>query len=161
MSYKDAACINDCKMFRQAVSVRYHGGIRPVPAAPFRLHLTLCKYKTKPEDSSADRKDTAVDDTGNAREKHGSAASSAAESSTKHKAADSVPGSEGLSRLVRPAHSEGGPTGGLVSKSQELLQRLRETPGDSLSERCASVQLASGWHNVHCMIKQLSLTVRV
>lgn len=128
-------------LLRQAVSVRQHGCIWSVPAAPFRPHLTLCKSKTKPEDSSADRKDTAVnDDTGNAGGQHGSATSSAAESSTQHKAAD-LPGREGLSRLVHPAHSEGGPTGGLVSKAQELGQRLRETLGDSFSDRCAFEQL--------------------
>lgn len=40
-----------------------------------------------------------------------------------------------LARLVRPAHSSGGPTAGLVAKTQELFHRFRETPGNSFKER--------------------------
>jgi hypothetical protein len=42
-----------------------------------------------------------------------------------------------LSQLVRPSHSSGGPTAGLVAKTQELLQRFGDTPGDSFKERWA------------------------
>jgi len=40
-----------------------------------------------------------------------------------------------LQELVRPAHSEGGPTAGVVSKTKELVQRFRDTPGNTLRER--------------------------
>jgi hypothetical protein len=46
-----------------------------------------------------------------------------------------------ISELVRPSHSAGGPTAGLVAKTQELLQRFRDTPGDSFTERWVGVYI--------------------
>lgn len=38
-------------------------------------------------------------------------------------------------RLVRLSHASGGPTAGLVAKTQQLAARLRDTPGDTWHER--------------------------
>lgn len=51
-----------------------------------------------------------------------------------------------LQELVRPAHSEGGPTAGVVAKTKELVQRFRDTPGDTLRERWVDGQLPQQWH---------------
>ena len=42
---------------------------------------------------------------------------------------------EGPSSTVRPAHSSGGPTAGLVDKIKDLDQRRKDTPGDNELER--------------------------
>lgn len=40
-----------------------------------------------------------------------------------------------FSQAVRPAHSSGGPTAGLVAKTKDLYQRFQDTPGDTFKER--------------------------
>jgi hypothetical protein len=59
-------------------------------------------------------------------------------------AADAPAGDSKMSQLIRPAHSEGGPTAGLVAKTQELLQRFRDTPGDTFNDRCMVVLFRIG-----------------
>jgi hypothetical protein len=63
----------------------------------------------------------------------------AAASSGGAKTADAPAGDDKLSQLIRPSHSSGGPTAGLLAKTRELLQRFRDTPGDSLKERWVGV----------------------
>jgi hypothetical protein len=60
-----------------------------------------------------------------------------------------------ISEFVRPSHSAGGPTAGLVAKTQELLQRFRDTPGDSFTERWVGVYI--GGAALHCDIEPSSI----
>lgn len=75
--------------------------------------------------------------------------------------AEAPAGDSKVSQLIRPAHSEGGPTAGLVAKTQELLQRFKDTPGDTFNDRCVGLCNPFGVADEHSSAVQQHTAPRV
>lgn len=51
--------------------------------------------------------------------------------------------------VIGPAHSSGGPAGGLLGKVQELGQRFNDTPGNTFKQRCGTSSSYVGGTDVY------------